>query len=697
MTDPITIAEAQGFELLKLQPPAVGDDASGKRPVSRNGDANARRTSHRLKDGTPSNWIGLSYDEARQWTDVGGNVGMLCGGAKRIIVIDVDGEVSPDLELPPTPTVRTHKGEHKYYQVPEGVELDAPNKVRIGDTEIDIRYQGGYVVAPGSVHHSGTCYEWADFETPDDLPYAPVPQWVIDAINEPTKPERKPVELPQFQGNDDPYIAGALRRATEAVATATEGTRNTTLNREAYSLAGLGLTYDAIAEALTPAAQYAGGQTDTEIAATIRSGFTQGATMPRERPERTRGTETPQTPERGTGANTDGTAALDNVTPFVAGGVTDDLPVERETLPYDQWGDVDEVRSAPIINVFAEGLKLGTLGIMAAAGGTGKSFLALELALSVALGRPLVEGFTPAGAGSVLCAFGEDDRQIVSRRLKDISDGLGVPWDETCAALWDGRLNTIAGRSEPLLAPHPVTGVMTPTNAYRELQTKANTNRHKLIIVDPLISWAGLEDENSNAAMQVAARMLIELAEASGGAVLVLHHTNKAGNRSGEHSQDNARGASSLGNASRWAISMRTLDENDAKDRGIAPEEAVNYCQAFITKNSYAPRDGRIRYLRRDGKGVLSSVDLVAISDRKVAEVIAEVMRETGANLTTAGIIQGKQPKEKEFRETIRTRADCTVEAIARGLDYGIKNRIFEQRKHETGGSGRPCYLLNLV
>ena len=691
MTDPITIAEAQGFELLKLQPPAVGDDKSGKKPVSRHGNPEARRTSHRLKNGAASDWIGLSYPEARAHLEAGGNVGMLCGGDLRLIVVDVDGEVSPDLELPPTPTVRTHKGEHKYYRVPEGVDLDAPNKVRIGDTEIDIRYQGGYVVAPGSVHYTGTCYEWADFETPDDLPYAEVPQWVIDAINAPPNPvqERKPVELPRFDG-DDPYIAGALRRAAEAVAMAPEGQRNHTLNREAYSLAGLGIAHEVIAEALTPPAQYAGGQTDAEIAATIRSGTTQGATMPRERPERSKGIKTPQTPERVTGASVGPTAGMEDT--------EDGETAPVRLLPYDKWEDWGEVLARPIVNVFQEGLKLGTLGVMAAAGGTGKSFLSLEIALSVALGRKLVDGFTPDGAGSVLCAFGEDDRQIVIRRLKDISDGLGVPWSETCAALLDGRLATIAGRSEPLLAPHPVTGVMTPTNAYRELQTQADVNRHKLIIVDPLISWAGLEDENSNAAMQVAARILIELAEASGGAVLVLHHTNKAGNRSGEHSQDNARGASSLGNASRWAISMRTLDENDAKDRGIPTEEAVNYCQTFITKNSYAPRDGRINYLRRDGKGVLTSVDLVAIGDRKIAEAIAEEIAKTDTHLTAAGLIQGQQPIEKSFRESVRKQAgDCSGSALRRGIDYGLKHAILVEQKRENSGSGRPSYLLYLA
>ena len=94
------------------------------------------------------------------------NVGILTGPISKIVVVDI--EDAPSLawahaHLPPTDVrVRTGGGgEHWYYQHPG---CPVRNKVRIktGDpsVKIDIRADGGYVLAPGSVHpETGRTYE----------------------------------------------------------------------------------------------------------------------------------------------------------------------------------------------------------------------------------------------------------------------------------------------------------------------------------------------------------------------------------------------------------------------------------------------------------------------------------------------------------------------------------------------------------
>src|SRR5260370_34837473 len=68
----------------------------------------------------------------------------------------------------------------------------------------------------------------------------------------------------------DRYKRGALRRAAHAVATAIDGTRNQTLNREAFSLARLAIDETTIAEVLRDAAPAAGLST-AEARRTITS------------------------------------------------------------------------------------------------------------------------------------------------------------------------------------------------------------------------------------------------------------------------------------------------------------------------------------------------------------------------------------------------------------------------------------------
>ncbi|HXG90186.1 MAG TPA: bifunctional DNA primase/polymerase [Vicinamibacterales bacterium] len=108
-----------------------------------------------------------TYAELEQWFDRPEplNVGIVTGTVSGIFVIDLD---SPDAviwargNLPPCDMrVRTAKGLHLYY--PYSGDVPVRNKARVvyngKPLELDVRADGGYVVAPGSVHPSGAVYE----------------------------------------------------------------------------------------------------------------------------------------------------------------------------------------------------------------------------------------------------------------------------------------------------------------------------------------------------------------------------------------------------------------------------------------------------------------------------------------------------------------------------------------------------------
>lgn len=149
------------------------------------------------------------------------NVGIPTGSINNIFVVDVDGEQGIEslnrLELIygklDAPTVITGKGKHLYFKMPE---IDIKSSVSKIADHIDIRANGGYVVAPPSVHENGHRYTWKNFAPNQNFPEAP--NWLISLMINAEKQT-----LP---------VSGVL----EEIASTPEGERNDTLYRRAISL-----------------------------------------------------------------------------------------------------------------------------------------------------------------------------------------------------------------------------------------------------------------------------------------------------------------------------------------------------------------------------------------------------------------------------------------------------------------------------
>ena len=69
-------------------------------------------------------------------------------------------------------------GRHIYFAHPGGA---VRNKVGIAQG-LDLRGDGGYVVAPPSMHPSGRRYEWEVSRHPDGTPLAPLPHWLLSIV-----------------------------------------------------------------------------------------------------------------------------------------------------------------------------------------------------------------------------------------------------------------------------------------------------------------------------------------------------------------------------------------------------------------------------------------------------------------------------------------------------------------------------------
>ena len=111
------------------------------------------------------------------------NIGIATGAISGLVVVDVDSADAhawAAANLPPTPMrTQTAKGEHWFYRHP-GVPV--PNRAHVGALALDLRGDGGYVLAPGSLHPSGVLYRAAGtWPAIDDLPMFK-PEWLTDSV-----------------------------------------------------------------------------------------------------------------------------------------------------------------------------------------------------------------------------------------------------------------------------------------------------------------------------------------------------------------------------------------------------------------------------------------------------------------------------------------------------------------------------------
>lgn len=138
-------------------------------------------------------------DEVRQWwrDNPWAGVAVVTGSVSRLVVLDLDGPRAKallnarGLTLPRTATVRTGKGYHVYYRYAGG---DIGCRTRLlsdaSGSAVDVRGEGGYVVAPPTQHGSGKRYTWV--VPPEELAAVPpeLEEWLLSAtVPDPSTPE----------------------------------------------------------------------------------------------------------------------------------------------------------------------------------------------------------------------------------------------------------------------------------------------------------------------------------------------------------------------------------------------------------------------------------------------------------------------------------------------------------------------------
>jgi hypothetical protein len=162
------------------------------------------------------------------WAGGPRNIGINCGRSG-LVVIDEDRlgafkryADEHGVRIPRTLVVTTAKGRHYYFVAPADIQLG--NKAgALKDYNIDVRAGNAYVVGPGSIHQTGVAYR---IEVPE--PPAPLPDWVVQAINAKTNSHKDTDGIWETIGDDfDRFDLPEVIK---------DGTRDETLFKYASSL-----------------------------------------------------------------------------------------------------------------------------------------------------------------------------------------------------------------------------------------------------------------------------------------------------------------------------------------------------------------------------------------------------------------------------------------------------------------------------
>jgi hypothetical protein len=206
-------------------------------------------------------------------------------------------------------------------------------------------------------------------------------------------------------------------------------------------------------------------------------------------------------------------------------------------------------------------LRLREIGNAISVSKGNKSWLMMQLAVSVASGRMFLGKF-PVARGDVLIIDNELHKNTLANRLPKVAAAMGIAWDEIADHIF---IESLRGRLRDIHALRPFFNAIEP-------------GRFTLIILDALYRLLPPGcDENSNANMASVYNAIDGYTERLGAAVFLVHHSSK-GSQSGKSVTDTGAGAGSQSRACDTHFILRPHEEDgcavvDAAVRSFPPIE----------------------------------------------------------------------------------------------------------------------------
>lgn len=408
-----------------------------------------------------------SVEQIRAWWDQWpeANIGIVTGRVSNLVVIDIDDEEGLQLLENKQPDILDSTlvcgtgggGYHLYYRHPNR-RKKIPNGVRVLPG-VDVRADGGYVIAPPSVHFTGNTYEWTR-----KVPVSGAPTFLkrVLAGDTPSRLQELDWEINVPEGERDVELtrrAGKLFNADMPTAEVFEILRNWNQKHCNPPLP------------------------DAQVRKIVKS----------------IGQRHQQTEEVST---------------------TRDFQVVPFTEALNKYG-LNEVDW-----VIENWLPYATIGMAVAPPGQFKTWLFLDLALSVATGKRFLNRYSAERSGPVLIIQQEDPFPLLFSRIGTIMN-MGEPKltdEEFELSVPPAPPEQIYWHPDRQLSFDDESSIAGLWQAVKELNPE-------LVLIDPLYSATGTDDYMAKGAQSMLA--LKQMRDELGTSFFIAHHTTKRRNGGG--------------------------------------------------------------------------------------------------------------------------------------------------------------------
>jgi len=426
-------------------------------------------------------------EEIHQWWQQhpNANIGIVTGKISGVVVIDLDldkdggnesGAKIYEQALTDLIVKTGRGGYHLYYRYPEDVD-HISNRVGLLPG-VDVRADGGYVVAPPSAHSSGRLYEWIRRGEPGKLP-----PYLMGLLTSHTPVERDGEE-------------SSSKWLSDLLAGVGEGQRNDACARLCGYLFGKSMPKDVILAIIRQwNEKNRPPLPDHEVAATVESVYKTAHrrdTVPQSRSQ-----------DGGTGQVSTSPFSVVNIREYMA----------RHGNNQVSW-------------LVQDWLPEATVGFVVAPPGSYKTWLTFDMAVSVATGTPFLGEYPVQRTGPVLLIQQEDFHGDIAQRLAII---LQSRLDLRAEVTKDDQFEVKAPPEIPIYI-HPDRNLRFADQVVMDaLELRIRELRPALVILDPLYSAAMTDDYMTKSAEQML--RLKVMRDRYGCSFLVAHHTTKhAGN-----------------------------------------------------------------------------------------------------------------------------------------------------------------------
>jgi RecA-family ATPase len=364
-------------------------------------------------------------DELVRWFGNGRpcNMAIVTGAISGIVVIDTDGpdgDAWVQAHCPPTPwRQRSSRGTHHVYRHP-GVHVrnKAKLKTSSGTVPVDVRADGGYVIAAGSVHPSGARYQLdGDWTVP--LEQVPVFDPSLIAEPPPDPPALAPRRASSVNGGD---VLARARAYLQRVPGAIEGQGGDTHTLSTACKIARGFSLDeetAVALLLDWNQTCTPPWTEREIRQKVANAMKYG-TEPighlrdAERPARV----APSSP------SVEGEEELRREREAIQAESEREQPRASETRFTSPLSTLLSAPDEPVPYLVERLLVLAANGFIGGEPKSLKSWLALYLALCLSLGAAVFGRYAVRQRARVLFLSEEDGERRVRRRIRQLLTGM---------------------------------------------------------------------------------------------------------------------------------------------------------------------------------------------------------------------------------------------------------------------------------